>query len=598
MSVWEKVFKNPKSKVIPTLGPASFSVPGVKLPKKNYQLPSLFLGLSLGTTFTKRTFLGQVGSEVLRWNPENQQNKVEMSVARVEKVLSDSEREVSLGDEALSNFMSDRSDPPCTLFFQPVRFLLPSTKLSSFVTSCDGQKVLSQAPTNKDVYQLYINAQFKFLWEKARAFFSDVKRFQIGQIVVEYPDYFASSDLKQYRQWLVEAAERFFPPVLTTEEENSEIGERFTFLPEAVITFLHWLTDQVESKLAAQELELKKLMVRYGILPRTTDPINFLVVTIGATHSRVVKLRVPSLSNLASAKRVGETVTISHNYLGRTGFGGDHISCSFLEEEEEKRYGATPLHRVSTLTRKVMEDWQKMARPEGKKHFEDLCGEQFSKAMEKLGELTFKGFSESPENTVIILGGKLFAIPYFRDAFKEYLYRNRIPQARIAAPSSDDISIERVCDIIQFHQKGLGRLFIVKGGLDTEASQKFSWRIGKVVEGTLVETILEPDNKEWDAQHPREFTVTFERGVKRLNLGYQKTAGGLSQMWSNVNLKVRANASLQVTLRTEAPDDLKIVKIKADGKAEITADDFQIEMLIAGEHPSHFPLHDKLLKVS
>ncbi len=597
MSVWDKVYKNPRSRVVPAMGPSSMSVPGIKLPKRSYQLPSLCLGLALGTTFTKRTFLCQIGSEVMRWKPENQQQKVELAAARVEKVLSDQEQEISLGDEALSNFMSDRSDPPCTLFLQPGRFLLNSTKLPSFVTLCDGQKSLYQSPTNKDIYQMFVRSQFKHLWHKARTFFSDVKRFQIGQIVIEYPDYFASGDLKQYRQWLVETADKFFPPLLPAEEETPELGERFVFLPEAVVTFLHWLTDQMEAKLAVQELELKKLMVHYGILPRTSDPINFLVVTIGATHSRVVKLRVNSFSQLASAKRVGETVTLSHNYLGRTGFGGDHISCAFLEEEEEKRYGATPMHRISTLSRKVMEDWQKMSSVDGKKHFEELMGEQFTKAMEKLGELTFKGFSESPENTIIILGGRVFAIPYFRDAFKEFLYRNRVPQARVSAPS-DELSIERVCDIVQFHQKGLGRMFTVKGGLDTEVSQKFTWRVGKVVEGTLVDTTLEPDNKEWDAQHPREFTASFERGVRRLNFGYQKTVGGISQLWANVNLKVRVAVPLQVTFRTEAPDDLKVVKIKAEGKAEVTPDDFQIEMLIAGEHPSAFPLYDKLLKVS
>jgi hypothetical protein len=332
-------------------------------------------------------------------------------------------------------------------------------------------------------------------------------------------------------------------------------------------------------------------------LPKTGEAVTFLVVTMGATHSRVVRLRVSSITDVASAKKAGETVTISHSYLGRTGFGGDHISCSFLDEEEERRYGATPAHRVSTLTRKVFEDWNKMSQIEGKKHFDDLTGEQFAKAVEKLGELTVKGFSESPENTIVILGGRVFAIPHLREIFQNFLQRSRIPQARITAPSNEDIGVERVCEILQSHQKGLGRLFTVKSGLETEGTQRFTWKIGKVVGGDLVDSVLEPDNKTWDAQHPREFTLNIGKGVRNVNLGYQKTAGGISQMWSRITLKGRATDSIQVTLRTEAPDDLKITQVKSEGKEPVTQDDFQIEMLIAGEHPSHYPLYDKLLKV-
>jgi hypothetical protein len=595
MSVWEKILKNPRSKGALTLNTSSFSTE-VKLPKRSYQLPSLFIGLGIGTTFTKRTFLCQLGAETMRWNPETGQNKTDLSVFRVEKIVSDIYQEVALGEESLSNFMSDRGDPSCTLFLQPVRFLLSETKLPSFVSTCEGQKILYQSPSNQDVYKLYVKAQLRFLWDKIRKFYSEIRRFQIGQIVVEYPDYFAGSDLKKYRGWLVEAAQEFFPPLLAQEEEQPELGDRFTMLPESVMTLLHWLTDQIESKLAAQELDLKKLMVRHGILPRTADPVHFLIVTIGATHSRVVRIRVPSLAHLASAKRVGETVALSHNYLGRTGMGGDHISCAFLEEEEERRYGATPAHRVSTFTRKVFEDWSKINSPEGKKHFEELYGEQFSKAVEKLGELALKGFSEFPENTIVILGGKVFSIPYFKDSFKEYLHQHRVPLARIVSPSSDDVSIDRVCEIIQFQQKGLGRSFVVKAGVDTEGVQRFTWKIGKVVEGTLVESVLSPDNKEWDSAHPRDFTVTLERGVRRLSLGTQKTGGGISQLWANVTLKPRITSAVQVTFRTEGPDDLKIVNVQTDAKTSVKVDDFQVDMLIAGEHPSHFPLYEKILK--
>lgn len=597
MSVWEKVFKNTRSKVIVSLGQSAVKVPDITIPKRNYQLPSLYMGLAFGTAFTKRTFLTQLGNEVIRWKPENQQSKVEMSVFRVENVSSDTEQQISLGDEALNNFMSDRTEPPCTLFLEPVRFLLPSTKIPAYVTTYDGQKINYQSPSNKDIFKTYVRAQLQYLWDKAKNSFSDTKRFQIGQIIVEYPDYFASSDLKQYRQWLVEVAERFFPPLLPSEEEEVGINERFIFLPESLITFLHWLTDQVEPKLAAQEIDLKKLLVKYGVLPRTTDPINFIVVTMGATHSRVVRLKLTSISHVASAKKVGETVSIAHNYLSRTGFGGDHISCTFLEEEEERRYGAKPADRVSTLARKVIEDWNKMKNMEGKKHFEEVCGEQFTRAVEKLGELTLKGYSESPENTIIILGGKVFELPYFREFFKDYLHRNRVPQARVVFPSSGEIGIERVCDIVQFQQKGLGRLFVVKSNLESEGSQKFTWRVGKVVEGTLVETVLDPDNREWDAQHPREFNIKFELGVKFVRLGYQKTVGGISQLWASIAFKGKVSNPIVVTLRSEGSDDLKIVKIKTDGKTEVTPEDFQIDMLIAGEHPASFPLCDKLLKV-
>lgn len=596
MSVWDKVYKNPKSKGANALGPTSLTVPDIKVHKRGFHLPSLYMGLSIGSTFTKRTFLCQLGTEVIRWNPENDQDgKSDLSVFRVEKVVSDYNQEISTGEEALSNFMSDRGDPSCTLFLQPIRFLLSGTKLPSFVTTYDGQKILHQSPSSKEMYKYYIKSQFQYLWDKAHSFYSEIRRFQIGQIVVEYPDYYSAPDVKKYRNWFVEAAEEFFPPLLSDEEDGIDLADRFTFVPESLVTLVHWLTDNVEPKLAAQEIDLKKLLVHHGILPRTTDPINFLVVSMGATHSRVVKMKASSIAHLASAKRVGETTTVAHSYLGRTGFGGDHISCAFLEEEEERRYGATPTHKVSTLTRKVFEDWGRMSHPEGKKHFEDLYGEQFQKAMEKLGELTLKGFSESPENTVIVLGGKVFSIPYFRDSFKDYLNKQRVPHARIVTPSSEDIGIERACDVIQFHQKGLGRSFTLRSGLETEGIQRFTWKIGKVVEGTLVDTILSADSKEWGEGHPRDFSVTFERGVRRLNLGFQKSSGGISQLWANVNLKTRASSPIQVKFRTEGPDDLRILEVK-DDKKKITAEDFQVDMLISGEHPSHFPLYDKILK--
>ncbi len=597
MSVWEKVFKNSKSKATLTLGPTNLSVPDIKLPRRSAQLPTITIGLAIGTTYTKRTFICQIGTESMRWSPENTQAKTEMSVFRIEKVNSDQGQEIVTGEEALSNFMSDRSDPACTLFLQPIRFLLVGGKPPPYVTLCENQKILHQSPTNEDLYKSYIKSQFKFAYETARKIHSQIPRFQVGQIVAEYPDYYTAADLKKYRQLLIEAAQEYFPPVLSPEDEISDWTEHLTFLPESLVTVLHWLTDYIEPKLAAQELDLKKILVRHGILPRTSDPVNFLVVTTGATHSRVVRMKISSFAQLLSAKRVGETVPIGHSYFGRTGFGGDHISCAFLEEEEERRYGATPAHRVSTLTRKVMEDWGKMASPEGRKHFEELYGEQYSKAVEKLAEIVLKGFGESPENTIIVLGGKLFAIPHFREGFKTYLNQHKVPLARVVAPSTDDNSLDRACEVVQFHQKGLGRSFSLRSG-DAEGVQRFSWRIGKVVEGTLVESILAPDGKEWDSEHPREFTVAFERGVRRLNLGYQKTIGGLSQLWANVNLKSRIMASIQVTFRTEGPDDLKIVDVKSDAKTPVTADDFQIDMLISGEHPSYFPLFDKILKVS
>lgn len=596
MSVWEKVFKNPKSKGTLALGPNSLSVPGIKLSKRSGQLPVLNIGLALGTTFTKRTFLCQLGSESIRWNPENGAGKTDLSVFRMEKILSDDTQVISLGEESFTNFLSDRGEPACTLFLQPMRYLLSNNKPPAYVSTYISEKIMHQSPSNQDLFKTFIKAQFKYIYDTARSLHTQIRRFQIGQIVVEYPDYFALPDIKQYRQWLMESAQEFFPPLLS-EEEESDISERIILLPESLMTVLHWLTDHVETKLAAQELDIKKLMVRHGILPRTTDPIHFLVVTMGATHSRVVRVKANSLGHLISAKRVGETVPIANTYLGRTGFGGDYISCAFLEEEEEKRYGGTPANRVSTLTRKVFEDWGKMNTNEGKKHLEEIYGDQYQKAMEKLGELTLKGFGENPENTIIVLGGKVFEMGYFRDTFRSYLHNHRVPQARIVTPSAGECSIERVCEIVQHHQKGLGRLFTMKSGLDTEGAPRFTWKMGKIVEGTLVEAILSPDNKEWDSAHPREFTATFEKGVRRLTLGYQKTAGGLSQLWANVNLKSRMTSTIKVTFRTEGPDDLKILEVKSEGgKNEATADDFQIEMLLAGEHPSYFPLCEKILK--
>lgn len=596
MSVWERVYKNMKSKVVQQLGPTSLTVPGVKISTRNQQLPSLFLGLALGTTYTKRTFFGQLGSELSRWNPENPNQKMDLSVFRVEKILSDSHREVSTGEEALSNFMSDRSDPACTLFFQPGRFLLPTTGIPSFISSYDGQKILHQSPSNKDIFQMYFTAQLKYLWEKATKYFSDVRRFQAGQIVVEYPDYYSSSDVKRYKEWLVEAAEKFFPPLLNSEEEALKLSDRFILVPESLVTLLHWVTNQVDSKLAAQEIDLKKLMVRYGMLPRLTDPLTFLIVTMGGTHSRVVRIKVQSLEHLASAKRAGETISVAHNYIGRTGFGGDHISCMFLEEEEEKRYGATAAHRVSTLSRKVLEDWGKMKQEDGKRHFEELASDSFAKVIDKLGEITLKTYSESPENTLIILGGQVFALPYFSNYFRTYLQSNRVPLARVVTPANDEIGIEKACEVFQFQTRGLGRLFSLKASLESDVAQKFTWKIGKVVESTLVDTLLDADFREWGPGHPREFTISFERGVKRLSLGYQQSAGGLSQLWANVLSKSRETSPIQVTLSTEGPDDLKIIKVKAEGNKQLTIDDFVVEMLIAGEPPSQFPLYDKVLK--
>lgn len=597
MSVWEKVYKNPKSKGVLALGSGSLTVPGVRVPGRSGQYPNLVLGLAVGTTFTKRTYLCQVGSEMAHWTPDgNEHGKTELAVYRSERVVNDQKQDISMGEEALSNFMSDRSDPACTLFLQPIRYLLAGVgKPSPYISTYAGEKIVHQSPSNDELFKTYLKSQIQFLYNTAKSHHSSNTRFQLSQMVVEYPDYFASSDIKRYKKLVKESIEEFFPPILT-DEEQVDILEKLTFLPESFITMLHWLTDQVEPKLAIPEIEIKKFMVKHGLLPRVTEPINFLVVTMGATHSRVVKLRFSSMEQLVSAKRVGETVSVGHSYLGRTNFGGDNISCAFLEEEEERRYGATPANRVSSLSRKVMEDWTRMSNADGKKHFEELYGDEFQKAMEKLAELTLKGFGENPENTIIILGGKVFEMQYFHDTFKALLHSYRIPQARIVNPSAEECGIERVCEILQFQHKGLGRTFNVRTGADSDASTKFTWRIGKVVEGTIVDVILSPDNQEWDSNHPRSFTLSFEQGVKRINLGYQKSSSGLSQLWANINLKPRMRSSVKVTLRTDGPDDLKIVEVKADDGSAITADDFQIDMLIAGEHPSFFPLYDKILK--
>ncbi|HRU52496.1 MAG TPA: hypothetical protein P5543_09905 [Planctomycetota bacterium] len=597
MSVWEKVFKNPKSKGVVALGSGSLSVPGVKAPGRSGQFPNLVLGLALGTTFTKRTFLCQVGAEMARYKPENENGKNEIAVFRAEKVIHDQRQEISLGEEALSNFMSDRSDPACTLFLQPIRYLLGGAgKPPPYISTYAGEKIIHQSPTNEELYKIYIKAQLKFLYNAAKIHHSANTRFQLSQMVVEYPDYFATPDIKRYKKLVKESIEEFFPPMLT-DEEQGDIYDKLTFLPESFITMLHWLTDQVDPKLAIQDIEIKKLMAKHGILPRITAPVNFLVVTQGATHSRVVRLQFSSFEQLISAKRVGETVSVGHNYLGRTGFGGDHISCAFLEEEAQQRYGATAANKVNSLSRKVLEDWSRMTNAEGKKHFEELLGNEYQKAMEKLAELTLKGFGENPENTMILLGGKVFEIPYFREHFKNLLRSYRIPQARIITPSAEECSVERACEILQFQQKGLGRSFTIRFGADTEGSQKFTWRIGKVVEGTLVDVILSPDDQEWDSQNPRTFTLTFEQGVRRMNLGYQKSLSGLSQLWANINLKPRIKSAVTVTCQTDGPDDLRITEVKTnDPETTITKDDFQIDMLIAGEHPSFFPLYDKILK--
>jgi hypothetical protein len=596
MSVWEKVFKNTRSKVVMSLGPTSIKVPDITLPKRNQQIPSLFLGLALGTTYSKKTFFYQAGTEVTHWSPENLIEKLDLAVFRVEKVLSDTEYEISQGEESLSNFVSDRSDPPCTLFFQPIRFLTGGTPGATFVSTYEGQKVHYQSPTSKYIYQNYLRSQLLFLWKKAQSI-SQIKRFQIGQITMEYPDYFANPDVKKLKDWTLEVAKELFPPSLSSDDEEGDLSERFILLPESAITWLHWLTDNVETKLASKDLELKKMLVRYGILPRLADSVNFLVVTMGATHSRVVKLALPSTETFASERHGGETVNIGHTYLGRTGFGGDHISCAFLEEEEERRFGSTPVQKVSTFTRKVFEDWNKLNAADGKKHFESALKDQFTKAVEKLGDLTIKGFTENPENTVVVLGGKVFEIPYLREKFVDYLKNNRVPGARIAWPSSEKMGIERLCEIIHYHQKGMGRLFSVRSGVESESGQRFVWKIGKIVNSNLVDSVLEPDNKRWDAEHPREFTIEFGKGIKRVSLGYQAAGSGISQMWGNVILLKRLANPVQVTFRTSAPDDLKIIKTQtSDPKVAVVPEDFQIEMLIGGESPSHFPLHDKLLK--
>lgn len=597
MSVWENIYKNPKARVaVNKAGSTTLAVPDVKIPRRSGQLPTITIGLAVGTTYTKRTFFCQVGPESTPWNPEKNQGKSELSAFRLEKITSDQDVEVALGEEALNNFTGDRSEPACTLFLQPVRFLLLGGRPPAYVSTYEGQKIIHQSPTNEELYKSYIKAQFQYLYDTACKIHTQIPRFQIGQIIVEFPDYFTTADQKKFRLMMYESAQEFFPPVMSPEE-TEEISEHFSFMPESWVTVLHWLTDHLEPKLTAQETDIKKILVRHGFLPRTGDPINFLVVTVGATHSRVVRLKVNSASHLMSAKRVGETVPIGHTYFGRTGFGGDHISCAFLEEEEERRYGGTPASRIATLSRKVLEDWGKIGSPEGRKHFEQLYGEQYSRAMDKLSEIVLKGFGENPENTLIILGGKIFGIPYFRDGFRALLQQHKVPGARIVGPSAEDNSIDRACAVIQQHLKGLGRSFIFRSG-DNDGAPKFTWKIGKVVEGTMVEAIMQPDNKEWDSEHPREFTVTLEKGVKILKLGYQKTIGGLSQLWANISLKTRVMATIQVTFRTEGPDDLRITDVKSDAKTPVTVEDFQTDMLIAGEHPSQFPIYDKIFKVS
>lgn len=598
MSVWENIYKNPKARAaLNKEGSTTLAMPDVQLPRRSGQLPSITIGLAVGTTYTKRTFSCQIGAESTPWTPEKNQGKSELSAFRIEKIISDQDFEMTMGEEALNNFTGDRSEPACTLFLQPLRYLLLGGRPPAYISLYENQKVIHQSPTNEELYKSYVKAQFQYLYDTACKTHTQIPRFQLGQVIVEYPDYFTTADLKKFRQMMMEAAQEFFPPILSQEEETEDIAEHFTFMPESWVTVMHWVTDYIEPKLTAQESDIKKLLVRQGFLPRTSDPINFLVVTIGATHSRVVRLKVNSVGHLLSAKRVGETVPVGHTYFGRTGFGGDHISCAFLEEEEERRYGGTPASRVATLSRKVLEDWGKIGSPEGKKHFEQLYGEQYSKATDKLGEIVLKGFGESPENTIIILGGKIFGIPYFRDGFRAHLQQHRVPGARIVGLSSDENSIDRACAVIQQHQKGLGRTFVFRSG-DSDGAPKFTWKIGKVVEGTMVEAIMQPDNKEWDSDHPREFTVTLEKGVKMLKLGYQKTIGGLSQLWANVTLKTRVMATIQVTFRTDGPDDLRITEVKSDAKTPVTADDFQIDMLIAGEHPSQFPIYDKIFKTS
>lgn len=594
MSVWEKIFKNPKA--ANELDGTSLNVPSLKLPKRQ-TLPALVFGLSLGTTYTKRALFCQLGNDLLQWKPEMDNRKQDMSVFRVEKVYSDTDYELSIGEDALGQFMTDRGDPACTLFLQPNRFLLNLTKLPHFITSYDGHKVKFQSPTSQDIFENYIRAQYEFLSKTAHEYFSEIKRFQMGNIVVETPDHFSEQDVERYRSWFVNAGGKYFPPIMNPEGDH-EVGiqNKVVTVPESVVTLINWLTENVEAKLAANDLDLKKLMVRHGLLPRLDAPINFLVVTIGATHSRVVRLKVNSVEHLASAKRVGETIPIYQNYLGKTGFGGDHISCAFLEEEEEKRYGATAVHKISTLSRKVLEDWGKMSNAEGKKHFNEVFGDHYKKAIEKLGELTIKSFSESPENTIILLGGRIFEISHLRDVFAEYLNSHRIPKARIVSSKNDDVHIAKVCEVLQFHQKGLGRFFTFKSSLEEESAGKLSWRFGKVVEGSLVDTVLQPDNAAWDEKHPREFTVAFERGVRRLNFGYQKTKDGISQLWANVSMNTRISSRVQVTFETDGPSHLKVKSVASDDNENVTPDDFQIEMLLAGEHPSQFPLYDKLLK--
>lgn len=592
MSVWDKVFKNPKA--VAELDGDSLNVPNLKLPARGQSLPALVFGLSLGTTYTKRALFCQLGNDLLPWKPEMESRNQELSVFRVEKVQSDIEQELSLGEEALGQFMSDRGDPSCSLFLQPNRFLLNLTKLPHYVTSYDGSKVKFQSPSNKDVFENYIKAQYEFLWKTAHEYFSEIRRFQIGSIVVETPDHFSEQDSGKYQEWFSGVGEKFFPPIMEPSgDHQTGLKEKVVTIPESAVTLLSWLTDQVEPKLAASELEIKKLMVHHGLLPRTDDPVNFLIVTMGATHSRVVRLKVDSMEHLASAKRVGETITIYQNYIGKTGFGGDHISCAFLEEEEERRYGATTVHKISTLSRKVLEDWGKMTGAEGKKHFDDLFGDHYQKAVEKLGDLTIKSFSESPENTIILLGGRVFDIPHLRDIFSNYLNSQRIPKARIVSGNNEDVQIGKVCEILQFHQKGLGRFFTFKSSLEEESGGKLSWCFGKVVEGSLVDTVLKPDHNAWNSENPREFSVAFERGVRRLNLGYRKTKDGISQLWANITMNARVSERVQVTFETDGPSTLKVKSVEG---SDVTVDDFQIEMLLAGEPPSQFPLYDKLLK--
>jgi len=599
MGLLDKIFQRQAggAELLPLEAPQVVSPETLLTP--THQLPSLFLGLDMGTTLTKRAALCQLGNELLHWNPETGPQKTELSVFRIEKVFGEGAREISLGEEAFTNFLGDRGDPPCTLFFQPLRYVFSKDKMDSFVTTHEGQKILHQSPSNKDLFQYYFGQQLKFLWERSRDTFAAIRRFQIGQIVVAYPDCFSEVDLDSFQDWLVEAAMEFFPPGILGDENatKEDIAPKFMLLPESVVTLLHWITDQIGTKMTAQDIELKKTLLKMGMLPRIDDPIYFLVVTMGATHSRVIRVKIPSFNRVASVKRVGENVPLAHIYLGRTSFGGDYIGCMFLDEEEERRYGATLTHRVSIFTRKVLNDWEKISSPEGRKHFEALCGEMYKKEQDKLIELTAKGFVESPENTMILLGGKVFSIPYFRDSFKYQLnHIYRVPQCRILTTSNEALGISRVCEIAQYHAKGLGRAFDVKPNRDIEG-QIFNWRVGKLVENYLVDIVLEPDNKDWNEENPREFTVPFEPGVKVLSLGYQKTAMGLSYLWCNISLKAarKMSGTVMLTFKTTSPTQISIVNVRENPDG-VKSEDFFVEVMMSGEHPSNFPLFAKLFK--